>query len=69
MEVLFIKEGKGVGYVWNIGFFYVCGKWIIFVDVDDFFIVDCFIILNEYMDSFYEVIYFNVCFVMFDNLF
>lgn len=59
-EVLFTKEGKGAGYARNIGLSHARGKWIIFADADDFFTADCFTILNEYMDSPHEVIYFNV---------
>ena len=66
-EVLFTKEGKGAGYARNIGLSHARGKWIIFADADDFFTADCFTILNEYMDSPHEVIYFNVRFVMSDN--
>ena len=61
-EVLFTKEGKGAGYARNIGLSHARGKWIIFADADDFFTADCFTILNEYMDSPHEVIYFNVRF-------
>ncbi|MCS2907009.1 glycosyltransferase [Phocaeicola vulgatus] len=66
-EILFTKEGKGAGYARNIGLSHARGKWIIFADADDFFTADCFTILNEYMDSPHEVIYFNVRFVMSDN--
>ena len=59
-EILFTKEGKGAGYARNIGLSHARGKWIIFADADDFFTADCFTILNEYMDSPHEVIYFNV---------
>src|SRR5574344_311021 len=37
-EVYFTKEGKGAGYARNIGLQYAIGKWVVFVDADDYFL-------------------------------
>lgn len=66
-EVIFTKEGKGAGYARNVGLQHATGKWIIFADADDFFNDNSFAILNEYIDSHNDVIYFNARFVMSDN--
>ena len=68
VEAIFTKEGKGAGYARNTGLSHARGKWIIFADADDFFTDDCFTILNEYMDSHNDVIYFNARFVMSDDI-
>lgn len=60
VEVYFIKEGKGVGYVRNIGLIYVKGKWFLFFDVDDYYIIDLMNVLDKYVNSNYDIIYF-VC--------
>lgn len=37
VEVVFTKEGKGAGYARNIGLDKVKGKWLLFIDADDYF--------------------------------
>lgn len=59
VEVVFAKEGKGAGYARNIGLKKALGKWIIFADADDYFNYCIFDILDEYVNSDYDIIYFK----------
>lgn len=58
-EIYFTKEGKGAGYVRNIGLQKVKGKWIVFADADDYF-NDCFNdVMDKYSDFDSDIIYFQ----------
>ena len=59
VEVYFTKEGKGAGYARNIGLKYAQGKWILFVDADDFFNYCLKQFLEDYKDSAYDCVFFN----------
>ena len=39
-ECYFTKEGKGAGYARNVGLEHAKGKWVLFVDADDFLVAD-----------------------------
>ena len=60
-DVKFIRttDGKGAGFVRNVGLTYATGKWVIFADADDFFVDDFNNILDSYKDSDKDVIYFR----------
>jgi glycosyltransferase involved in cell wall biosynthesis len=60
VEVYFTKEGKGAGYARNVGLKYAKGKWLLFVDSDDFFLKNFTVILDKYIDSFYDIVLFDV---------
>ncbi len=62
------KASKGAGHARNIGLDACCGKWVIFADSDDFFSSACNKILDEYMDSDAEIIFFSVDSVNSDNV-
>lgn len=60
VEIYFKKDGKGAGYARNIGLKYAKGQWLLFADADDFF-NPCFEqMLNKYVDSKYDLIYFGI---------
>lgn len=59
VKVIFNKDAKGAGHARNIALPLAVGKWIIFADSDDFF-NPCFNdILNDYINSTDDIIYFN----------
>lgn len=53
------KEGKGAGYVRNVGLKYAKGEWVLFADADDFFL-PCFSeILDEEKDTDADLVVFR----------
>jgi len=59
VEVIFTKEGKGAGYARNIGLTKAIGKWLLFADADDFFNYCINDILDEYINSDADIVYFK----------
>jgi glycosyltransferase involved in cell wall biosynthesis len=67
-EVVFTKEGKGAGYARNIGISKANGKWLSFIDADDFFnpsISDAF---EKYKDSVADIVCFGMTSVNSDDI-
>lgn len=58
-EVYFTKESKGAGFTRNVGLTKANGKWLIFADADDFFNVCLNQKMDEYLNSSYDIIYFQ----------
>ena len=59
VEVIFTKEGKGAGYARNVGLTKAIGKWLLFADADDFYNYCISDVLDEYVDSDADIIYFK----------
>jgi glycosyltransferase involved in cell wall biosynthesis len=59
VEVVFTKEGKGAGYARNVGLKKAIGKWLLFADADDFYNYCINDILDEYVNSDADIIYFK----------
>jgi len=59
VEVVFTKEGKGAGYARNVGLKKATGKWLLFADADDFYNYCINDILDEYVNSNADIIYFS----------
>ena len=64
IKILFldISKSKGAGRARNIGIEESLGKWLLFADSDDYFTELSFSVFDEYLNSSYEVIYFNSLF-------
>lgn len=58
VKIIFSKTGKGAGAARNEGLMTAQGKWIIFIDSDDFLLPCADSLMNEYLDSSYDIIYF-----------
>lgn len=56
------KEGKGAGFARNVGLKQAVGKWIIFPDSDDYYSDNLLDVIDSYVDSDYDVIYFKYVF-------
>lgn len=67
-EVIFTKEGKGAGFVRNIGLSKAKGKWVLFADSDDYYNDDLIEMLNSHYNDGYDIIYFDVSSVNSDTL-
>lgn len=59
VEVYFTKEGKGAGYARNVGLEHAKGKWLLFADADDFFTTNIDSLMNKYVNSEHDIIFFN----------
>lgn len=60
IEVYFTKEGKGAGYARNFGLKKARGKWLLFADADDYYNNNFIQILDQFIDSTYDIIFFKV---------
>ena len=60
VEVVFSKEAKGAGHARNVGLSRAKGKWLMFVDSDDFLLPSALSLIDEYADSDSDIVYFNI---------
>lgn len=61
VQFIFSKVGKGAGYCRNLGLENASGKWIIFIDADDYLVNDPLGIWDEsILNSNSDIIYFRV---------
>lgn len=67
VRLFFVKENRYAGHARNVGLKHARGKWILFADSDDYFNYCLRDILDEYIDSKYDVIYFDCNSVDSDN--
>ena len=60
-EVVFSKgeNGKGPGYVRNVGIDRAQGRWIVFCDSDDYLLPEVATAMEEYVDNESEVVFFK----------
>ena len=58
-KVVFLTETKYAGGARNVGLSLAEGKWIVFSDSDDFFTPNAFEIMDEYVDSDFDIIFFG----------
>lgn len=59
VKIIFLPESKGAGYARNIGLTIAKGEWILFADSDDYFSEKFSDILDRYINSEYDLIFFN----------
>lgn len=58
-EYYLTKEGKGAGYARNVALDHAVGKWLMFVDADDFLLPEAGDIFDEEKDTDADMIYFR----------
>ena len=67
VEIVFVKGGRGLGNVRNVGLEHAKGKWVLFCDSDDFFAEDFPVILDEMVDAEEDLVFFGLRSVLSDN--
>jgi len=65
---IFDKSGKGAGHARNVGLEKAEAKWLVFSDCDDFFTNDFSSILDDNVNSVYELTYYDIESVYSDTL-
>jgi glycosyltransferase involved in cell wall biosynthesis len=60
VRVVLTKEGRGAGFVRNVGLEHASGNWILFADCDDYFTPGFIDIIDKYTNSDYDIIYFGI---------
>lgn len=68
VEIIFTKEGKGAGYARNVGLEHAEGKWLIFMDSDDFFLPSINEVFEEEANGKEDIVFYRPKFVFSDNL-
>ena len=58
-EYYFTKEGRGAGYARNVALEHAVGKWVMFVDADDFLLPEAGEIFDGEKDTDADMVYFR----------
>lgn len=60
-SILFLTSNptKGAGHARNVGLQHVQGRWIVFLDADDYFTLEAFASFDKYLNSNYDIVYFD----------
>ena len=67
-EFYLTKEGKGAGYARNVGLEHVRGKWLVFLDADDFLEPTVSSVFDEEANTEEDIVFFCPKLVFNDNL-
>lgn len=67
-EYYLTKDGKGAGYARNVALEYVRGKWVLFVDADDFLLPSVGEIFNEEKDTIADIVFYRPQAVMLEDM-
>ena len=63
VKLLDASQSKGAGRARNVGLEHAEGKWLLFADADDYYVVGFLEVLDKYVEGKAEVIYFNSNFI------
>lgn len=67
-KYFFTKEGRGAGYARNVALKHATGKWILFVDADDYLLPTINKIFDDVAETEADIVFFPPTAVMEDNL-
>lgn len=67
-EYYLTKDGKGAGYARNVALEHAWGKWVLFVDADDFLLPSVGEIFDEEKDTDADIVFFRPKAVMLEDL-
>lgn len=59
LKLVCTEKDGGAGYARNIGLEQVSGKWLLFLDADDFFLEESFEHFDMYLNSECDMVYFK----------
>lgn len=59
LQILKSDVMKGAGHARNIGLDQSIGKWILFLDADDYFVKNAFTSFDKYLNSNFDLVYFK----------
>ena len=68
VQIIYTKEGKGAGFARNVGLEHAEGKWLLFLDSDDFLLPSIADVLDEEIDAKEDIVYYRPKLVYNDNL-
>lgn len=68
VHVYYSTSGTGAGAARNIGLQKAIGKWLLFLDADDFFLPTAFEHMNSYKDSSADIVFFKATSCFSDTL-
>lgn len=66
-QFFFTKEGKGAGYARNVGLEHAEGKWVFFLDADDYLLPEVNEIFDEEKETDADIIFFRTKAVMLED--
>lgn len=58
-NIYYSDNNLGAGGARNVGLEHACGKWLLFLDADDFFTDDAFHYFDQYKGSDFDIIFFK----------
>lgn len=68
LKLLHSDPTKGAGHARNVGLKEANGKWLLFLDADDYYTPKAFVHFDKYIDSEYDIIYFSTTSVFSDTM-
>lgn len=61
VQILYSPSGKGAGAARNIGLENAKGKWLLFLDADDFFTPEAFEVFDTHVHSEGDIVFYKTC--------